>query len=66
VVDPWDALGEFGADAIRWYLLGNSHPWLPKRFDPAGIREVQGKFFDTLRSTYRFFETYANLEGSIF
>jgi len=62
VVDPWQALGEFGADAIRWYLLGSSHPWLPKRFDPAGIREVQRKVFDTLRSTYRFFSLYANLE----
>jgi isoleucyl-tRNA synthetase len=63
VVDPWDALGEFGADAIRWYLLATSHPWLPKRFDPDGVREVQRKVFDTLRNTYRFFALYANLEG---
>jgi isoleucyl-tRNA synthetase len=63
VVDPWDAIGEFGADAIRWYLLGGSHPWLPKRFDPAGVREVQRKVFDTLRNTYNFFSLYANLEG---
>src|SRR5690606_15175227 len=63
VVDPWDAIGEFGADAIRWYLLGGSHPWLPKRFDPAGVREVQRKVFDTLRSTYHFFSLYAGLEG---
>jgi isoleucyl-tRNA synthetase len=62
VVDPWQAIGEFGADAIRWYLLANSHPWLPKRFDPAGVREVQRKVFDTLRSTYHFFSLYANLE----
>ncbi|MEX2571578.1 MAG: isoleucine--tRNA ligase [Gemmatimonadota bacterium] len=62
VVDPWDALAEFGADAIRWYLLASSHPWLPKRFDPAGVREVQRKVFDTLRSTYHFFSLYANLE----
>jgi hypothetical protein len=63
VVDPWEAIGEFGADAIRWYLLASSHPWLPKRFDPAGVREVQRKVFDTLRSTYHFFSLYANLEG---
>jgi isoleucyl-tRNA synthetase len=63
VVDPWQAIDEFGADAIRWYLLASSHPWLPKRFDPAGVREVQRKVFDTLRSTYHFFSLYANLEG---
>ena len=62
VVEPWAAIGEFGADAIRWYLLASSHPWLPKRFDPAGVREVQRKVFDTLRSTYNFFALYANVE----
>lgn len=62
VVDPWTAIDEFGADAIRWYLLATSHPWLPKRFDPDGVREVQRKVFDTLRQTYRFFSLYANVE----
>ncbi|HET8655781.1 MAG TPA: isoleucine--tRNA ligase [Longimicrobiaceae bacterium] len=63
VVDPWEAIGQYGADSIRWYLLASSHPWLPKRFDPAGVREVQRKVFDTLKSTYHFFQLYANLEG---
>ena len=63
VVDPWEAMSEFGADAIRWYLLSSSNPWLPKRFDPSGVREVQRKVFDTLRSSYHFFSLYANLEG---
>ena len=59
VVDPWVALNDFGADAIRWYLLSSSHPWLPKRFDAVGVREVQRKVFDTLRSSYHFFSLYA-------
>jgi isoleucyl-tRNA synthetase len=63
VVDPWSAFEEHGADAVRWYLLGSSVPWLPKRFDPEGVREVQRKTFDTLRQTYRFFALYAELEG---
>jgi isoleucyl-tRNA synthetase len=63
VVDPWDAIAEYGADAIRWYLVASSHPWLPKRFDPTGVREVQRKVFDTLRNTYHFFALYANLES---
>ncbi len=63
VVNPWDAMEQFGADPIRWYLLSSSNPWVPKRFDPEGVREVQRKVFDTLRNSYKFFALYANLEG---
>jgi isoleucyl-tRNA synthetase len=63
IVNPWEAIAQFGADAIRWYLLASSNPWLPKRFDPEGVKEVQRKTFDTLRQTYRFFAMYASLEG---
>ncbi len=63
VVDPWEAVAEFGADAIRYYMLAVSNPWLPKRHDPKVIGEVRRKFFGTLNATYRFFEIYANLEG---
>ncbi|MDB4949270.1 MAG: Isoleucyl-tRNA synthetase [Gemmatimonadetes bacterium] len=63
VVDPAVAIAQHGADAIRWYLLSVSQPWIPKRFDPEGVREVQRKTFDTLRNTYKFFALYADLEG---
>jgi isoleucyl-tRNA synthetase len=63
IVNPTEAIAQFGADAIRWYLLSSSNPWLPKRFDPEGVKEVQRKTFDTLRQTYRFFALYAGLEG---
>jgi isoleucyl-tRNA synthetase len=63
VVDPWEAVAEHGADAIRIYLLASSNPWLPKRWDDGAIRETNRKLFDTLRSTYRFFAMYARLDG---
>ncbi len=63
VVDPWQAIERHGADAIRFYLLSSSNPWLPKRWDPAAIEEVERKLFDTLRNTYHFFALYANAEG---
>ncbi|NIR46099.1 MAG: isoleucine--tRNA ligase [Gemmatimonadetes bacterium] len=63
VVDPWDAIAQFGADAIRYYLLAVSNPWLPKRYDPKAISEVRRRFFSTLTATYRFFELYANTEA---
>ena len=63
VVDPWQAMGEYGADVIRYYLIAGSNPWLPKRWDPAALRETERKLFSTLRHTYRFFALYANEEG---
>jgi len=62
IVDPWDAIAEFGADALRWYLIVSSNPWLPKRYDPEGVAEAARKYFDTLGNTYRFFSLYANVE----
>jgi isoleucyl-tRNA synthetase len=63
VVDPWDAIERFGADAIRWYLITVSVPWVPKRFDPTALADAARRVFDTLANTYRFFALYANLEG---
>ncbi len=63
VVDPWDAIASFGADAIRWYLLTVSQPWVPKRFDPDALSESAHRTFDTLGNTYKFFAMYANLEN---
>ncbi len=61
-VDPWDAIEEFGSDALRWYLITSSNPWVPKRYDPEGVRESARKLFDTVQNTYRFFTLYANVE----
>ncbi len=62
-VDPWDAVGEHGADAVRWYLVTVSQPGTSKRYDPEGVREASRKYFDTLFNTYRFFSLYASAEG---
>jgi len=62
-VDPWDLLGKEGADAVRWYLMVNSPPWLPTRFDRNGVTEVARKFFGTLRNVASFFAVYANIDG---
>ncbi len=58
VVNPWQVIEEFGADAVRLYLLGQSQVWLPKRFDRRQIPDVTGGFLNTLRHTYKFFADY--------
>jgi len=63
VVDPWQVIGVHGADAIRWYFVTVSQPWVPKRFDADAMSESVRRIFDTLAHTYRFFSLYANLEN---
>ncbi len=66
VVDPFKTIADFGADATRWYLITNASPWDNLKFDIAGIKEVQRKFFGTLYNTYQFFALYANVDGFAF
>ena len=63
VVDPFQTIEKYGADATRWYLVTNASPWDNLKFDEEGIREVQRKFFGTLYNTYQFFALYANVDG---
>ena len=62
-VDPIEVMQTFGADAIRWYLVEISPPWVPTRFDVEGVKEIIGKFIGTLKNTYSFFATYANIDS---
>lgn len=63
VVDPFEALNLYGADAIRWYFYVNSAPWLPNRFHGKAVTEGQRKFMGTLWNTYAFFVLYANIDS---
>lgn len=63
VVDPFETLAEFGADATRWYMMANANPWDNLKFDTNGILETRNKLFGTLYNTYNFFALYANLDG---
>ncbi|MDC1490129.1 isoleucine--tRNA ligase, partial [Flavobacteriaceae bacterium] len=62
-VDPFKTLDQFGADAIRWYMISNTNPWDNLKFDTEGVSEVQRKFFGTLYNTYSFFSLYANIDA---
>jgi isoleucyl-tRNA synthetase len=63
VVDPWDVINRFGADALRWYLVTANPPWISTRFDPNGVQEVHRKFLSTFINTLAFFTLYANIDG---
>ncbi len=60
--DPFEIVGKYGADALRWYLLEVNQPHQTTRFDVEGIAETQRKFLDTFKNTYAFFAIYANID----
>ncbi|MFI5046082.1 MAG: isoleucine--tRNA ligase [Acidimicrobiia bacterium] len=62
-INPWDILDSRGADALRWNFLSTSSPWTAKRVSEAGIDESTRRTLVTLWETYRFFVTYAGLDG---
>ncbi len=63
VIDPFDTIKTYGADATRWYLMTNSQPWDNLKFDIEGVQEVQRKLFGTLYNTYSFYALYANIDA---
>jgi len=63
VVNPFEAIRNYGPDPVRWYMITNSNPWDNLRFNLDGITEVRNKFFGTLANTYNFFALYANIDG---
>lgn len=63
VTDPFEMIGKYGADAVRFYMLTNSEPWDNLKFDTNGVDECRRKFFGTLYNTYSFFALYANVDG---
>ncbi|RJQ11683.1 MAG: isoleucine--tRNA ligase [Bacillota bacterium] len=62
VMAPWEVLDNQGADALRWFIYGVSHPWFEKRFSHKAIAEFRSRMQDTLWNVYSFFVLYANLD----
>ncbi len=63
IVEPFETIKQYGADAVRFYLLYTSPIWTPLKFDITGIKEVHSKFFNPLKNTYNFFSLYANTDN---
>ncbi len=62
IVAPFQVIGKYGADALRWYLYTASPPGNARRFDEKQVLEVTRRFMLTLWNTYSFFVTYANID----
>jgi len=65
VVNPFETIGKYGPDLVRWYMVENAPPWDNLKFSAKGIDEVKRGFFGTLVNTYSFFALYANIDGFV-
>ena len=64
-VDPFVLFKQYGADAVRWYMIINNDPCENLKFDIVGVEEVIRKFFMTLFNTYNFFALYYNANEEV-
>ena len=63
VLDPWDLLERYGADALRFYFFTSGNPWASRRVYAEAIGEVQRGFLRMLWNVYSFSVLYGNTEG---
>ncbi|MDH4366853.1 MAG: isoleucine--tRNA ligase [Dehalococcoidia bacterium] len=62
VIDPWTVINNYGADALRWYMLVSTPGEDNHRFSTKMLEETMRKFLFTLWNTYSFFTLYANVD----
>ncbi len=63
VIDPFEVMEKYSADAVRWYLLVNNPPWKATLFNEEDIEKtILSDFFRSLVNSYLFFSLYANID----
>jgi isoleucyl-tRNA synthetase len=62
VLDPWQVIERYGADALRWQLITSSPPGNSRRLSSDLVADSMRKFLLTLWNTYSFFVIYANID----
>jgi len=65
VVDPQAVIKNYGADALRWYMLVSTPGEDSHRFSSKTLEETMRKFLLTLWNTYSFFTLYAAVDGFV-
>ena len=61
-VDPWDVLGKYGADGVRWYFFSSCNPAQGLPFIEENLVDNQRKFMGTLWNVYYFYVLYAEID----
>ncbi|MDP3953816.1 MAG: class I tRNA ligase family protein [bacterium] len=60
VVNPWEIIEQFGADAGRWYFYTVNNPGEPKLFNINDVKKKLNSFIMTVLNSIRFLELYSD------
>ena len=58
VVDPWEMMEKYGADALRWWMYTVNQPGESKNFDEKSVDEIVKKVFMILMNVQSFYGLY--------
>jgi len=59
VINPWEIIAKYGADALRWYFYTINEPGDPKLYQESDLDSALKKFLLTYWNCYIFLKTYA-------
>jgi isoleucyl-tRNA synthetase len=58
VVNPWDMMDKYGADALRFWMYSINQPGDPKNFDEKTVDEMVKKVFNLASNVAAFYKMY--------
>ncbi len=59
VIEPFEVMEKYGADAVRWYFYIINPSWEPKRFDENELKTFFKRFVLTYLNVFNFFNLYS-------
>jgi isoleucyl-tRNA synthetase len=65
VVDPWEMIDKYGADALRFWMYIVNQPGDSKNFEERSVDEIVKKVFNLLNNIIKFYEIYETKEQII-
>ncbi len=63
ILEPIPLMDEYGADAVRWFMLAAGSPWQARRVGHAAIADVVRRILLTYWNTVSFQSLYARTSG---
>ena len=58
VINPWDMMDKYGADALRFWMYSVNQPGDSKNFDEKTVDEIVKKVFNLVSNVTTFYKTY--------
>ncbi|MDD5165142.1 MAG: class I tRNA ligase family protein [Candidatus Pacebacteria bacterium] len=63
VINPWNMMDKYGADALRFWMYSVNQPGESKNFEEKTVDEIVKKVFNLVANVTTFYKTYENRES---